>query len=779
MLDSSFDDDTLTTKSKNEQQTDLSSRRGDIGHDSDSDSNDDTTIRKKRKRQRQVLITGLNQVGLCEEPGENTPIPLPGWQSDWDRPREVIAGRGASFILTKSGQIFSCGHNNYGILGLGHTIPLLTPQRITAPVLVRRVVMQVAAGGFHTLCRTEDDEVYAWGRNDKGQLGIGHESDFIAEPTLVNFPLQTKKMRVIQISAGMNHSVALLQKSVRTRRSQMWSSAVPLTGTLASTTTNQTSPSRHKSISRDNKKEDDDSDLYDTEITRFVYVWGDGSRGQLGAGDVELRCRPQENYWLTKFCQQLQIRIETIVAGGYHNLALVAGSGQIISWGAGDYGQLGHGLQFDERKPRLINQLERVQCLAAGLRHSVAVAESNGSVAEVYVWGCNFWGQLGLGDTAVRLQPTKISAIKTARVIQVSCGDRHTLLCLNHHPMRAKDIPSLTPFFEVLAANNPYLAPADADSAALTHRGGNSITNTSAITNPTLVDYKLLIRNNVQYRSILRALQHQLKIQYPLLDPSFLEDPVIIIPMQAGLTSEELRNDVFEKGLQYCMDTKCDPFDWRRQSLEACFEVIVPPRRLLKSVCLSCARNCLHMYRLRPYIRSRNAKQDVCDCRMSGLCRSLWSPVREQFDTLSVETLSEDGCIAPKYIRILLKRLRTPFPVESADVEEALGHLSDGIEDAESPRIDPVKFEDWYRKHYDEHGDDDPQQHITRYIQAQQQKQREAFAAKKKADIALEEERKAAELARRKKKNGLFFAQFGSSGEKNRNALAAELTAGK
>lgn len=682
----------------------------------DNDSYDDTKVARKRKRPRKVLSCGLTQVGLCEEPGDNEPTPV-HWDDAWDRPADITAGRGTSFVLTKAGYVYSWGNNRFGMLGLQHFDATLQPQRIAGP-LMRRVVRHVAAGGFHVICRTDDDEIYAWGRNNRGQLGIGTEGDDVCTPMLVQFQSNARKMRVLQVCAGHEHSLALMEKTNRTRRSQTWSQSVPLTGTLMSNTTSAQSsslalpkqgtaasigesgrPQRRTSLSAE------DDDQFDVEVLRYVFAWGDESRGQLGSGDRELRSRPQENYWLTKLTQSLQVRIGQIAAGGFHNLALVEGSGQVISWGAGDRGQLGHGLQFDNSKPQLINQLERATTIAAGLRHSAAVCE-NGATSEVFVWGCNSWGQLGLSDTDVRLQPTKISAVKSSRVVDVSCGERHTLLLLNHHPMRAQDIPALQPFFEVLAAQE----------------------------------------GPVQKRTMLRALQHQLKVQLPALDPALLESPEQLLKDQAGLTADELRNDVFEKGLQYCLDTKCDEFDWRRKSLEACFEVRVPPGRLLKTVCLACARNCLHMYRLRPYIRSRQ-RGDTCDCRMSGLCVSLWSPVREAFDALSVEALADDGCISPRQVRSLLKRLRAPFPVESADVEEALGVLAQGVETADLPRIGAVAFEAWYRRHYDEHGDDDPQQQIQRVLLEQKRQLEE------QAQLQLEEElrrRKEADRAKEK-----------------------------
>lgn len=505
--------------------------------------------------------------------------------------------------------------------------------------------------------------------------------------------------------------------------------------------------------SKTEEEDEEDDELFDIEITRFVYVWGGHERGQLGSGDKELRHRPQENFWLTKLTQSLQVRISQIAAGGYHNLALLEGSGQVISWGAGDRGQLGSGLQFDDHRPRIINQLERVTAMAAGLRHS-AVAVDNGATSEVYVWGCNSWGQLGLGHCDVRLQPTKISGIRSSRVTQLSCGDRHTLLRLNHHPMRAKDIPALQPFFEVLNAHSVEAQNLDANNQD--ENRGKSLSRQ---------------QQQVQYRTMLRALQHQLKVQLPHLDPSLLEKPEGILQDQAGLNIQELRNDVYEKGLQYCLDTKYDEFDWRRKSLEACFEVFVPPGRHLRKVCLSCARNCLHMFRLRPYIRSRQ-KTDTCDCRMSGLCVSLWSPVRETFDLFSAETLADDGCLAPRNIRQLLKRLRAPFPVESADVEEALGTLADGVELVDLPRIGPVAFEQWYRRHYDEHGDDDPQQQIQRILAEEKKK----LLAEQESQRELEERRREEEEQKEKKEKMRSRFKFGTSSSNNSVAGSASST---
>jgi hypothetical protein len=140
--------------------------------------------------------------------------------------------------------------------------------------------------------------------------------------------------------------------------------------------------------------------------------------------------------------------------------------------------------------------------------------------------------------------------------------------------------------------------------------------------------------------------------------------------------------------------------------MEACFECFMPGNKHLHKVCLSCARNCLSSYRLRPYIRNRS-KGDMCDCRLfSGQCISKWSTIRQEFDNLAS---IDDKCIGPNQLRQLLKVLRSPFPVESADIDDSLSLLADGKgEDEEYPRIKAISFERWYRRYFDE-----PEEEVT------------------------------------------------------------------
>ncbi len=162
------------------------------------------------------------------------------------------------------------------------------------------------------------------------------------------------------------------------------------------------------------------------------------------------------------------------------------------------------------------------------------------------------------------------------------------------------------------------------------------------------------------------------------------------------------------------MDTMSNPSDWRRKANEVCYECTIKTLHL-KRICLACARQCLSDQNLKPVIRNRQPG-DACDCRTSGICTCCWSPVREAFDAVACAVHARDAgdskTIQPRQIRTLLKKLRSPYPVEGGEIEDALLALADGREDEPEPKILPVAFEKWYRKYYDENqnaddGDED------------------------------------------------------------------------
>ena len=66
---------------------------------------------------------------------------------------QISCGRHHSVFLTLGGQIFSCGENECGQLGLGHTDDVMIPKMITDQLGKERIGY-IACGADHTLALT-------------------------------------------------------------------------------------------------------------------------------------------------------------------------------------------------------------------------------------------------------------------------------------------------------------------------------------------------------------------------------------------------------------------------------------------------------------------------------------------------------------------------------------------------------------------------------------------------------------------------------------------------
>ncbi|XP_062256539.1 probable E3 ubiquitin-protein ligase HERC4 isoform X2 [Platichthys flesus] len=150
-----------------------------------------------------------------------------------------------------------------------------------------------------------------------------------------------------------------------------------------------------------------------------LFSWGLGSDGQLGLNNLEECVRVPRNI---KSLSDVQI---TQVACGYWHSHALSRGGQVFSWGQNRYGQLGLGLKGQSvSTPQIIQSLQGIPFaqISAGGAHSFALTLSGA----VFGWGCNKFGQLGLNDTNDRSFPALLKSLRSQRVIYISCGEDHT-----------------------------------------------------------------------------------------------------------------------------------------------------------------------------------------------------------------------------------------------------------------------------------------------------------------------------------------------------------------
>ena len=87
------------------------------------------------------------------------------------------------------------------------------PEEITDAVNSGNEIVQVAAGGNHNIALMKSGEIYAWGRNYKGQCDIpnGTELAIASDPNAGNqhFHAMTGLSDIVYIDAGEDTSIAL------------------------------------------------------------------------------------------------------------------------------------------------------------------------------------------------------------------------------------------------------------------------------------------------------------------------------------------------------------------------------------------------------------------------------------------------------------------------------------------------------------------------------------------------------------------------------------------
>lgn len=115
---------------------------------------------------------------------------------------EAACGLYHTIVCSSKGAIFSFGKNDYGQLGLGHNRPSKFPAAINIP---NERIVSLSCGYYHTLAISNSGKLFTFGRNDYGQLGLGHKIHQNL-PQVVSFPAETKLVRVV---SGCYHNVVL------------------------------------------------------------------------------------------------------------------------------------------------------------------------------------------------------------------------------------------------------------------------------------------------------------------------------------------------------------------------------------------------------------------------------------------------------------------------------------------------------------------------------------------------------------------------------------------
>jgi hypothetical protein len=120
---------------------------------------------------------------------------------------DISCGVCHSLVLTNCGEVYAWGSNYWGQIGNGSNDNQLIPIKVKG-FNNERVVM-ISCGWWHSMALTECGHVYSWGSNECGQLGIGNTVNS-NEPKFVAVIDENKcNVFIEKISCGKFHSLLL------------------------------------------------------------------------------------------------------------------------------------------------------------------------------------------------------------------------------------------------------------------------------------------------------------------------------------------------------------------------------------------------------------------------------------------------------------------------------------------------------------------------------------------------------------------------------------------
>lgn len=319
--------------------------------------------------------------------------------------------------------LYGWGYNDAGRLGAGDFLFSNQPFPVfTRGVLDGKLIAAVAAGSDFTLALTTEGRVYAWGSNEKGQLGLAETTQSIERffPAAVSTSGPLGGQKIASIAAGKWHSLAADDIEGR-----VFSWGANFNGELGigTTGTYKTAPQQVAGLPTGEKVVQvtaGEKASYALTKSGKVFAWGDNGYGQLGNGSTTSSSTPVAV--TGPLAAKVVIQLS---AGGHHVLALTS-DGEVFAWGEGTTGQLGNNSTTSSSTPVLVGGAltgKVVTAISAGLLHSLALSEG-----KLFAWGWNFHGQIGSGahgpSASSILSPLEISGpLAGKKVTMIEAGD--------------------------------------------------------------------------------------------------------------------------------------------------------------------------------------------------------------------------------------------------------------------------------------------------------------------------------------------------------------------
>ena len=463
---------------------------------------------------------GQGQLGNGTNTDSNVPLPVraAGTPMAGKKIVHVSTGgnfyKGSSLVLSSEGKVYSWGANDQGQLGNGTATNSNLPVEVKTEGTPKagKKIIQTAIGVTHSMALDSEGKVYSWGENVNGLLGTGDAIPTLS-PVLVRTggtPMEGKK--IVQISAGGAHSMAL--DSEGNIYAWGWGGEGQL-GNGENNNSNVPILVKKEGTGLEGKtiKKVMAGGMFSMVLTSdgSLYSWGKNNYGQIGDGTTN-----NYNLAVAVKTEGTPMAGKTVVdfsISNEHTVALTS-DGQIYAWGRNESGQLGDGTNTASTLPVAVRTVgtpfagkKAVQVVAGGWEgaHSLAL----GTDGTVYSWGRNLNGQLG--D-----QTTNDTTIVTFAKINFNSSPTPPLKAMAISEESSAEVRWSTPIFNGTFMISDYVIQYRETGteawSEVTTSGSNTSKQITGLTNEKVYQFRVAAKTNVGvggYSSIVLAMPHK------------------------------------------------------------------------------------------------------------------------------------------------------------------------------------------------------------------------------------------------------------------------------